>query len=184
MAKRGGAKRAQAQAIIAVELENKQLKKSLADTNASLARTDKAFAKLNKQMLKSQGANEKVGKATIRTGKIMNKVAAEVSKIRNAFLLWNFVMKPMLGVVQQSTKAYLEHEKAMEGLVSVGRKMGESQMILLGAVDRLSTDGLLKQTEAAGALRKILATGIGLPLSIKLMEAFKDAAAFGRQGML
>jgi hypothetical protein len=48
----------------------------------------------------------------------------------------------------------------------------------------LSADGLMPLGDAASGLKNLLASGMSLDQAIKLMKAFKDSAAFGRQGSL
>ena len=52
------------------------------------------------------------------------------------------------------------------------------------AAKKLSSDGLIPLGDSAKGLKSLLAKGFGLEDSVKLLGAFKDSAAFGRQSAL
>ncbi len=80
--------------------------------------------------------------------------------------------------------AAVKQQNALMGLSSVARGTGNSIDAATDAAKRLSADGLMPIGDAASGLKNLLASGMSLPQAIKLMEAFKDSAAFGRQGSL
>lgn len=75
-------------------------------------------------------------------------------------------------------------ENAMKGLSSVSRNLGVDMNDARMAANALASDGLLLVNEAAEGLKNLLATGFELPQAIDLMNTFRDAAAFNRQGTL
>ena len=107
-----------------------------------------------------------------------------ISHARNAFLVYSFALRPLIDGIQMVTRATVEYERATEGINSVGAKFGYQSNQITGALDSLTRDGLLKVTDASKGLRNLLATGIGLPKALAVMNALKDSAAFNRQGML
>lgn len=77
-----------------------------------------------------------------------------------------------------------KYQASLLGLNSVSLSFtGESKNALKAAQD-LSSDGLIPLADSATGLKNLLASGYGLEESIKLMNAFKDSAAFGRQSSL
>lgn len=181
---RGQKRAAQAEARIKLELEAEAFKKELKVVNESLNRANKAIAKLSTQMKRNATEQKKMSNATQRTATSMFKLQAQVSQVRNALLLWNFVMAPLIRTIQAGTAEFLKASRALSGLERVGIKMGVTSGALKTAVADLTKDGLIRMEDASKALRQTLATGIGLEKSIELLNAFKDSAAFGRQGQL
>lgn len=88
-----------------------------------------------------------------------------------------FAVKPFIN-------ASVEMENAMLGLTTVARAFGFTADEAMEAARSLAVDGLMTVTEASAGLKNLLATGFSLPQAINLMNAFKDSAAFNRQGML
>ncbi len=86
------------------------------------------------------------------------------------------------------TKSVIEASNKMEssilGLTTVAKAFGSDVEDATSAAQNLADDGLLSVSDAASGLKNLLATGFSLPESIKLMESFKDSAAFNRQGTL
>lgn len=80
--------------------------------------------------------------------------------------------------------AAVKQQNALMGLSSVARGTGNSIQAATDAAKALSADGLMPLGDAAAGLKNLLASGMSLPQAIKLMQAFKDSAAFGRQGSL
>lgn len=73
---------------------------------------------------------------------------------------------------------------ALLGLNSVAKSFKQDTDKAKQAAMDLAKDGLMSVKEAAAGLKNLLATGFSLPEAINLMNAFKDSAAFNRQGML
>lgn len=77
-----------------------------------------------------------------------------------------------------------EFANAFTGLTSVARAFGADADLAKEAARQLSSDGLLPLKDSAAGLKNLLATGFNLEQSTRLMNAFKDSAAFGRAGAL
>lgn len=80
--------------------------------------------------------------------------------------------------------AAVKQQNALMGLNSIARAFGEDAKAAENAAKDLAADGLMPIGDAAASLKNLLASGFSLPEAIKLMNGFKDAAAFGRQGSL
>lgn len=87
----------------------------------------------------------------------------------------------MLG---KTVDAAVAQQNALMGLSSIARAFGHDINGATRAAQELSADGLMPLGDAAAGLKNLLASGFSLPQAIKLMNAFKDSAAFGRQGSL
>ena len=87
-------------------------------------------------------------------------------------------------VIVDLSQASIRLENALVGLSSVARAFKISQDAAKGSAIALAQDGLMTVTDAARGLKNLLATGFSLPQAIDLMNAFRDSAAFNRQGML
>lgn len=85
---------------------------------------------------------------------------------------------------KSSIDAASQAEAAFKGLESVSNRTGVGIEKSWKAVQDLTADGVLSQTQAATALKNLFARGFNLEQSIKLINAFKDSAAFGRQATL
>lgn len=73
---------------------------------------------------------------------------------------------------------------ALTGLNSVAKAFKQDTDKAKKAAVDLAADGLMSVKDAAAGLKNLLATGFALPEAINLMNAFKDSAAFNRQGTL
>lgn len=90
----------------------------------------------------------------------------------------------VVGFFKESVAAADEFESSMLGLTTVARAFGQDIDATKQAAVELSADGLMPLTQSAEGLKNLLATGFTLPEAINLMNAFKDSAAFNRQGTL
>lgn len=90
----------------------------------------------------------------------------------------------VVGMLDKAVDAAVKQQNALMGLSSVARGTGNSIDAATKAARDLSADGLMPLGDAASGLKNLLASGMSLPQAIKMMEAFKDSAAFGRQGSL
>lgn len=86
--------------------------------------------------------------------------------------------------LDKAVDAAVRQQNALMGLASVARGTGNDINATTQAAKDLSADGLMPLGDAASGLKNLLASGFSLPQAIKLMNAFKDSAAFGRQGSL
>lgn len=77
-----------------------------------------------------------------------------------------------------------ELENALVGLGSVAKNTGADVDLAKRAAVELAADGIIPLSEASASLKNLLASGLDLPKAIQLLNAFKDSAAFNRQGQL
>lgn len=113
-------------------------------------------------------------------------VKAVSSVIRFAFRTISTALRTFASEMLKSISVSHQFESAILGLESVAlRKLGQESMPLATqAAQELTKDGLLPLTDAATGLKNLLASNFSLEESIKLMNVFKDSAAFGRQSAL
>lgn len=90
----------------------------------------------------------------------------------------------LTGVFTEAIAVSTRYTNSFIGLSSVANAFGQDADAARSAAIKLASDGLISVTEAAEGLKNLLATRFELPQAIRLMEAFKDSAAFNRQGML
>jgi hypothetical protein len=107
-----------------------------------------------------------------------------ISSIRNSILLLTFSMGMLVAVIAKAITNAKMYENAMTGLSTIAMKTGQSLTATKQAAISLTSDGLWTVTEAATALKNLLATGFSLPEAIKLLKGFKDSASFARQASL
>jgi hypothetical protein len=86
--------------------------------------------------------------------------------------------------LKATTDASNELNNSLIGLNSVANAFKQDTDKAKQAAVELASDGLMSVKDAANGLKNLLATGFSLPEAINLMYAFKDAAAFNRQGTL
>lgn len=84
----------------------------------------------------------------------------------------------------KAVKAANQYENALLGLSSVAKAFNVDQERAKQAAESLAEDGLMTIADAATGLKNLLASRFNLDEAIRLMNAFKDSAAFGRQGAL
>lgn len=94
------------------------------------------------------------------------------------------VSKQLLGVIGSSIDAANQYQNALLGLASISRAFGHDVNKAKEAAESLAQDGLMTVADSARGLKNLLQSGFSLPEAIKLMERFKDSAAFGKQGAL
>lgn len=90
----------------------------------------------------------------------------------------------VVGYLEKAVDAAVKQQNALMGLASVARGTGNDIDKTTQAAKDLAADGLMPLGDSASGLKNLLASGFSLPQAIKLMNAFKDSAAFGRQGSL
>jgi len=143
--------------------ELKQLKNSIGELKGGFSSTSSAAQNLGLSIGKASGSFALAG------------VAVAALAAGTALLVQQFKES-----IDQSNK----YMSAMMGLSSVAAAFGQSQGQARDAAMSLAQDGLMSVTEAGEGLKNLLATGFELDEAITLMNAFKDAAAFNRQGTL
>jgi hypothetical protein len=87
-------------------------------------------------------------------------------------------------VIKNSVLVANEYQNSLKGLASVARFAGEDIGSTLTKANEIAADGILNTTEAATALKNLLAKGFSTDEAVVMIGRFKDAAAFGRQSSL
>jgi hypothetical protein len=90
----------------------------------------------------------------------------------------------VVSYLDKAVDAAVRQQNALMGLSSTAKGTGNSIDATTKAAKDLAADGLMPLGDSAMGLKNLLAAGMSLPQAIKLMQAFKDSAAFGRQGSL
>lgn len=93
-------------------------------------------------------------------------------------------LSTVITYLNKAVDAAVANQNALMGLSSVAKGTGNDMNAATRAAQNLSADGLMSVTDSATGLKNLLASGFSLPEAIRLMQAFKDSAAFGRQGSL
>lgn len=88
------------------------------------------------------------------------------------------------GQMGRGITAANKYQAALTGLRSVASAFKQDANAAEKAAQELASDGLMTVAESATGLKNLLAAGFSLPQAIRLMERFKDSAAFGRQASL
>lgn len=127
---------------------------------------------------------DNVSKANGRVTDSNNKTNDSFNKIIASTLVMGSVSHKLLGVIDDSVTSANKYQNALLGLTSISKAYGQSADEAKKAAASLASDGLLTVTDAARGLKNLLASGFSLDQAIKLMQRFKDSAAFGRQSAL
>ena len=90
----------------------------------------------------------------------------------------------VVNVFEDSIKAANGSQLALNGLASTAAAFGGSADKATAAAKTLTADGLLTITDSATALRNLLSSGLNLDQATRLMDIYKDRAAFGRQNTI
>src|SRR5262245_25576786 len=85
------------------------------------------------------------------------------------------------GLVSDAIKYSQQFNNALIALEGVAGHVGLAAGTATEAAKALSADGLLPLRDAAKGLQNLMMTGFGLEDSVRIMNVFKDSAAFARQ---
>lgn len=138
----------------------------------------------------SAAATRSTSAATASAGGWMRTVAAwttgllAAEGIATALGLVYRAVGAVTGIIGSAVTAAQRYNNSFIGLSSVASAFGHDADEAKRAAQELAKDGLMTVGEAAEGLKNLLATRFSMPEAINLMRAFKDSAAFGRQGML
>lgn len=94
------------------------------------------------------------------------------------------VLNATMTVIQNSVKAANTFESSIAGLARISQRFGYDANTATQAAQSLANDGLITVSTAANGLQKLLTAGVGLPDAIKLMQGYKDQAAFGKSSTI
>lgn len=143
--------------------------------SAQIAEFQKSFNDMSKVAKDFASDFEGIATRAAAVGSFIGNIAADIAKS---------LASGFAGAIKDAVKFSSEFNNAFLGLSSVARAFGTNTDAATAAAKKLSADGLLPLKDSATGLKNLLAAGFSLPEATKLMEAFKDSAAFGRQGAL
>ncbi len=156
-----------------IQLDASQAKAALASFQSSLSNALRTASN-------STSGNPLAG---IQTG--ANKAISSIGGLAASFVSLKAISVAAAGAFAKSAIDSSEQaENAFRGLESVANRTGVGISRAWSAVQQLTADGLMSQTEAATALKNLFSRGFGLEEAVTLIERFKDSAAFGRQAAL
>jgi len=93
-------------------------------------------------------------------------------------------LQTTIQVIKSSVTAANEYQGSLTGLARLSKRFGEDNKEATSAAKELASDGLITVSTAANGLQKLLTAGVGLPDAIKLMQGYKDQAAFGKSSTI
>jgi hypothetical protein len=143
--------------------------------SAQIAEFQKSFNDMSRTVDKFAGDFEGMATRAAAVGTFFGQLAADIAKS---------IVSGIGSAISDAVRLSSEFANAFTGLSSVAAAFGTDADSAAAAARRLSADGLLPVKDAATGLKNLLATGFSLPEAVRLMDAFKDSAAFGRQGAL
>lgn len=156
-----------------IEMDASQAKQALASFQSSLTKTLR------------DAAGGVPGNPFASIGAGAAGATASLGGLASSFLSLKAVAVAAAGAfAKASIDASESTENAFRGLESVANRTGVGITKAWSAVQQITSDGLLSQTQAATALKNLFARGFGLEEAVTLIERFKDSAAFGRQASL
>lgn len=142
---------------------------------AQIAEFQSEFRDAAKAAQKFQDDFQGVATKASAVGSFFGTIAADIAKS---------LARGFGDAIRDAVRFSSEFHNAFIGLSSVARAFGADTDTATAAARKLSSDGLLPLKDSATGLKNLLAAGFNLDQSVKLMDAFKDSAAFGRQGAL
>jgi len=160
------------------------VKRSLDEFNKSAETLRKALSGDKKAL---DEINESYRELTPKLQETREKTESLTASFIKANIIYDLAKKAISefsDTIRSCIDESMEMQRALVGLSSVSEAFGFSQEKAREAVISLTRDGLLTFQEAGEGLKNLIATGFNLDQAIGLMEAFKDAAAFNRQGTL
>lgn len=140
--------------------------------------------KFSQALVTAEGAAKNTGKKISDEGKKAGQSWSDSAKNVAAFGASFIAFRGITNFISGSVAAANQFESSILGLQSVSQAfIGDAQGATQAAKD-LASDGLMGVADSATGLKNLLAAGYGLDEAVVLMNAFKDSAAFGRQGAL
>lgn len=151
------------------------------------ARNDaqQAMDNLNRQVTAITGSAGQASSSMENMGKKVKDTG--VASQATAVAVGMLIDKVAVGLVRgfnDTLQAANKLDAGLIGLSSVAKAFGGDADKAKDAAKSLAADGLLSVGDAATGLKNLLASGFSLDQATELMNRFKDAAAFGRQGSL
>lgn len=143
--------------------------------SAQIAEFQKAFAESQKTVETFTKNFEGIATRASAVGTFFGNIATKMA---------SSLVSGLGNAIRQSVELSSTFSNSLIGLGSVARAFGVDADAASQAARNLSADGLMPLADSATGLKNLLASGFNLDQSVRLMNAFKDSAAFGRQGAL
>lgn len=124
------------------------------------------------------------GQSAAKQSTLMQRLSDNWGTFASISVGAGIALRGLYGQAAKGVKAVNDLQSAMLGLNSVARHFHQDANKAKQAARDLASDGLMTVADAATGLKNLLASGFELPQAIKLMERFKDSAAFNRQASL
>lgn len=150
-------------------------------------------SQLQKELRKSVAQTRKVNTSLKQTRTNMRRLLPTIRQINQRFGNMRFTIQNVqflfaaIGatffakrIVSESIKV----QNSLTGLSSVARNLNQDVNETLRVAKELAADGLIPLQDVSRSLKNLLASGLDLPKAIKLFKAFRQSAAFNRQGQL
>lgn len=131
-----------------------------------------------------QSFGNNVGKSNDRIVKSNQSTATSFNQVLVATAGAGIAANRLVDVISDTVTAANKEQAALTGLASITRAFSQDTDKAMKAAQSLAKDGLLTVGDAALGLKNLLAAGFNLDQATKLMERFKDSAAFGKQSAL
>lgn len=147
------------------------------EASVNIAKIEKGLQGLDAQNTRGQASGGAMGGSMLQMAAAFGIASTAVGLAQQALQFLNSQFDNSIEASKQYTSAFI-------GLSSVAAAFGESQDKARIAARDLAKDGLMTVTDAAQGLKNLLGSKFNLDESIQLMKAFKDSAAFNRQGTL
>lgn len=140
---------------------------------------DKAVSNLKsitKELQQTNTALDTTAKSATKT----NTSFLEIAKGIGVFAVADRALHTLAETMKDSVNQATQYQMAMTGLTSVANYFGITQEDAKKSAQSLASDGLMTVADAGNSLKQLLASGLNLDQAQKLMEAYKNEAAFGR----
>lgn len=150
--------------------------------------TDNATSKFKALQGEIKSVSKAAGNISSAFSGIGRKFSNEISLLQKSLKLATIGITGLAAATayaaKKSVQDSMKMENALMGLTTVARAFGVAQDDAKQAAIELSKDGLMTVTEAANGLKNLMASKFNLPEAIRLMNGFKDSAAYNRQAAL
>lgn len=161
-----------------IKAKNEEFKRKVNESGKTIQDLDKKFNE-SKRTVRSWGQEVKSNIQKVSDFAKRNKEAIQSVAIGAGAAFAALTLE-----IRKATKENVEYKNSLIGLSSIAKSLKIDVDKATQAAKALSADGLMSISDAATGLKNLLQAGFGLDQAVILMERFKDAAAFGRQGAL
>ncbi len=148
---------------------------------------DKATETLKKVQRELENLQDKTEKASKKTENAVSSNASLTKSFITANLATTAIVRTfgfLKSQFEQSVEVANRYERTLTGLSVVSEAFGIAQQDAQRAAQQFSADGLVPLTNSAEGFKNLMASGFSLQQTIHLMDTFKNAAVYNRQGTL